>query len=103
MLLETSNHDKSPLADIYLGMDENCIASIPDSISSLENAQAEESGKPNPQPYWFRCPACSFDWREWIKASITYVSLSFVTERCPNCGKRNVPACAMGEQAPDAN
>ena len=51
MLSEASYHDNSLLADIYLGTDEHCIASIPDSISSLENAQAEESGKHNSQPY----------------------------------------------------
>jgi hypothetical protein len=97
MLLERSNHDISPLADIRLDTDEGRLASVPDSISSLENAQAaEHCEKHNSQPYWFRCPACSFDWREWIKPSITFVSLSFVTERCPNCGKRHVPACAMG-------
>jgi hypothetical protein len=98
MLLETSSHEISPLADICLDMEEeDGIASVPDSISSLENAlAAERRKKHNSQLYWFKCPACSFDWREWIKPSITFVSLSFITERCPNCGKRHVPACAMG-------
>jgi hypothetical protein len=100
VLVQASNHDIGPLADVRLDPDEGGIASVHDnSISSLQNAQsAEHCEKHNSQPYWFRCPACSFDWREWIKPSITFVSLSFITERCPNCGKRNVPACAMGER-----
>jgi hypothetical protein len=99
MLLELSSHDFSPLGDIRLDTDEDGIPSVSDSISSLQNAQAaERCEKHNSQPYWFSCPACSFDWREWIKPSITFVSLSFITERCPNCGKRHVPACAMGER-----
>ena len=100
MLVEAFNHDIGPLADVRLDRDKGGIASGHDnSISSLQNAQlAEHCEKHNSRPYWFRCPACSFDWREWIKPSITFVSLSFITERCPNCGKRHVPACAMGER-----
>lgn len=48
------------------------------------------------QPYWFTCPACKFDWREWLKPSIRFVSLSFVTSRCPNCRRKHVPACRLG-------
>ncbi len=48
------------------------------------------------RPYWFRCPTCNFDWREWRKPSIIFVSLSFITDRCPNCRRKNVRACRAG-------
>jgi hypothetical protein len=48
------------------------------------------------QPYWFRCPACSFDWQTWIRPSIVFVSLAFVTDECPNCQKKHVSAYEGG-------
>jgi hypothetical protein len=44
------------------------------------------------QSYRFRCLVCEFDWAAWLKPSITFVSLSFVTEQCPNCRRKHVPA-----------
>jgi hypothetical protein len=60
-----------------------------------DTEQAAESSEPRiAQPCWSRCPACQFDWREWVRSSIIFVSLSFITDTCPNCRKRHVPACA---------
>jgi hypothetical protein len=44
------------------------------------------------QSYRFRCLICNFEWATWLKSSITFVSPSFVTERCPNCRRKRVPA-----------
>jgi hypothetical protein len=44
--------------------------------------------------YRFECPSCNYDWATWLKPSITFVSLSFVTDDCPNCYKKYVQACA---------
>jgi hypothetical protein len=41
---------------------------------------------------WFKCSTCKFDWRSWLQPSIIFVSLSFITERCPNCRRNHVPA-----------
>lgn len=49
-------------------------------------------------PYWFRCSACSFDWEAWIRPSILFVSLAFVTDECPNCRNKHVPACRGGPE-----
>ena len=45
--------------------------------------------------YWFKCPVCQYDWSAWRKPSIVFVSLSFVTDQCPNCQKKHVPACMV--------
>jgi hypothetical protein len=50
------------------------------------------------QPYWFKCPACSFDWQTWIRPSIVFVSLAFVTDKCPNCQRKHVPAYKGGAE-----
>jgi hypothetical protein len=42
--------------------------------------------------YWFKCPRCEYDWATWLKPSIIFVSLSFVTNHCPNCRKKHVRA-----------
>jgi hypothetical protein len=57
---------------------------------------AETSERQIAQPYWFRCPTCKFDWRTWLKPSIMFVSLSFVTDECPNCRRKHVPAYKIG-------
>jgi hypothetical protein len=44
------------------------------------------------QSYEFRCLVCKFEWATWLKPSITFVSLSFVTAQCPNCRHKHVPA-----------
>jgi hypothetical protein len=44
------------------------------------------------QRYWFKCPGCTFDWPSWLKSSIAFVSLTFVTDQCPNCRRKSVPA-----------
>jgi hypothetical protein len=46
--------------------------------------------------YWFRCSACAYDWPRLLMPSIIFVSLSFVTDQCPNCGKKQVPAYKVG-------
>jgi hypothetical protein len=48
------------------------------------------------QYYWFKCSQCNFDWRSWLQPSIVFVSLSFVTEECPNCRRKQVPAYKIG-------
>src|ERR1700732_2914144 len=99
MLTQLPNAEIIPLAKNSLGADELKITPIrDDSISSLPDLQkaAEPSESHVPQPYWFRCPECNFDWREWRKPSITFVSLSFVIDTCPNCGRKYVTACRMG-------
>jgi hypothetical protein len=48
------------------------------------------------QSYWFKCPTCKFDWPAWLKPSIVFVSLSFVTDQCPNCRRKHVPAYKIG-------
>jgi hypothetical protein len=45
--------------------------------------------------YWFKCPACQYDWSAWRRPSIVFVLLSFVTDQCPNCQKKRVPACMV--------
>jgi hypothetical protein len=45
--------------------------------------------------YRFKCPACQYDWSAWRGPSIVFVSLSFVTDQCPNCQKKRVPACLV--------
>jgi hypothetical protein len=46
------------------------------SISAGDDShQAAEPSEPRTaQPYWFRCPPYNFDWREWPKPSIIFVS-----------------------------
>jgi hypothetical protein len=50
---------------------------------------------PIARSYWFRCLVCKFEWATWLKPSITFISLSFVTERCPNCRRKHVPVFSM--------
>jgi hypothetical protein len=57
---------------------------------------AETSEVQIAQPYWFRCQTCKFDWPTWLKPSIMFVSLSFVTDECPNCRRKHVPAYKIG-------
>jgi len=44
----------------------------------------------------FKCSACGYDWPSLLMPSIIFVSLSFVTDQCPNCQKRHVPAYKVG-------
>ncbi len=53
---------------------------------------AEQSEIGSARNYWFKCPVCHYDWATWLTPSITFVSLSFVTDQCPNCQKKHVPA-----------
>jgi hypothetical protein len=46
--------------------------------------------------YWFKCPACGYDWPSLLMPSIIFVSLSFVTDQCPNCQKKHVRAYRVG-------
>ena len=48
--------------------------------------------------YRFECPSCNYDWATWLKPSITFVSLSFVTDDCPNCSKKYVQACTSNDR-----
>jgi hypothetical protein len=100
MLLQTSHEDigalgREPWAaatelQAIIGTD-GSIRAVYDTEQAAESTEARIA-----QPYWFRCPACQFDWREWVRPSIIFVSLSFITDTCPNCKKRHVPACAKG-------
>ena len=61
--------------------------------------QAAEAGEIKvAQPYWFKCPACRFDWQTRIRPSIVFVSLAFVTDKCPNCQRKHVPAYKGGAE-----
>jgi hypothetical protein len=69
---------------------------------SSDRRQSEEIGNigaySETQParnYCFKCPSCKYDWTTWLRPSITFVSLSFVTDDCPNCHKRGVQACTF--------
>jgi hypothetical protein len=57
---------------------------------------AETSGQRVAENYWFKCSACDYDWPSLLTPSIIFVSLSFVTDQCPNCGKKHVPAYKVG-------
>jgi hypothetical protein len=60
------------------------------ALSSMSGTEAlRDTGA---KSYRFRCLVCEFDWATCLKPSITFVSLSFVTEQCPNCRHRHVPA-----------
>jgi predicted RNA-binding Zn-ribbon protein involved in translation (DUF1610 family) len=59
-------------------------------LSSEELRMAAEASAT--QRYWFKCPNCTFDWPTWLKSSIVFVSLRFVTDECPNCRTKSVPA-----------
>jgi hypothetical protein len=48
------------------------------------------------EKYWFKCSACGYDWPSLLMPSIIFVSLSFVTDQCPNCQKRHVTAYKVG-------
>ena len=101
MLLRTSKEDIGALGrEPWAAHELQAIIAADKSIRPVyDTEQAEESAGPRiARPYWFifRCPACQFDWREWIRPSIIFVSLSFVTDTCPNCRRRHVPACGMG-------
>jgi hypothetical protein len=59
---------------------------------------AEHPDTPPAQNYWFKCPVCNYDWATWLAPSITFVSLSFITDQCPNCQKKQVPAYRVGSE-----
>jgi hypothetical protein len=101
MLLKSLTADITPLAQGHCGAGklEVAITDIRDDpISALRDLQqaAECCERHITQPYWFICTECNFEWREWLKASIVFVSLSFVTSRCPNCRRKHVSASRMG-------
>ena len=70
---------------------ENPILFTTDSLRPTKSCKRQVE-----QSYWFRCPVCNFDWREWIRPSIIFVSMSFITNTCPNCRKKHVVACQSG-------
>jgi hypothetical protein len=62
-------------------------------ISNISEVYAGEDSKAHvAQIYWFQCPRCKFDWREWLKPSITFISPSYISGTCPNCRTRHVAA-----------
>jgi hypothetical protein len=101
MLLKSLTADITALAQGHCGAGklETAITAIRDDLIStlrdLEQA-AECCERRITPPYWFRCPTCNFEWREWLRPSIIFVSLSFVTDTCPNCRKRHVSASRVG-------
>jgi hypothetical protein len=70
------------------------VAILDKSVSVFHDVhqKAETSEIQIAQRYWFRCQTCKFDWPTWLKPSIMFVSLSFVTDECPNCRRKHVPA-----------
>jgi hypothetical protein len=84
----------------HLGADELRTAMVAvrnKSISVFDDVRqtAETSAIQIAQFYWFRCPTCNFDWPTWLKPSIIFISLSFVTDECPNCRRKHIPAYKM--------
>ena len=65
-------------------------------LSHEIDSATEISGFRVADNYWFRCSACDYDWPRLLMPSIIFVSLSFVTDQCPNCGKKHVPAYKIG-------
>jgi hypothetical protein len=61
-----------------------------------EIGSTTEPGLRVAENYWFNCPACGYDWPSLLMPSIIFVSLSFVTDQCPNCQKKHVPAYRVG-------
>jgi hypothetical protein len=59
----------------------------------------EQPGPSMARGYGFRCPGCKYDWVTWMKPSIVFVSLAFVTDRCPNCQRKHVRACRVEARA----
>jgi hypothetical protein len=57
---------------------------------------AETPGQRVAENYWFKCSACDYDWPSLLTPSIIFVSLSFVTDQCPNCQKKHVQAYKVG-------
>jgi predicted RNA-binding Zn-ribbon protein involved in translation (DUF1610 family) len=101
MLFQSVSADITPLAHGHCGVGklEIAITDIRDDLTSALRDLQQAAGRCErhiTDPYWFRCPACNFEWREWLRPSIIFVSLSFVTNTCPNCGRRHVSASRMG-------
>jgi hypothetical protein len=65
-------------------------------LSNEIDSATELSGSRVADNYWFRCSACDYDWPSLLMPSIIFVSLSFVTDQCPNCGEKHVPAYKVG-------
>jgi hypothetical protein len=96
-----SETEIAALEQQHLGADELRTAMVaildkPVPVFHDVRQTAETSEIPIAQPYWFRCPTCKFDWPTWLKPSIMFVSLSFVTDECPNCRRKGVPAFKIG-------
>jgi hypothetical protein len=102
MLLKSLTADITPLAQGHCGADKLQQPAISDVRDDLifrlrDLQQAPECCERHvTQTYWFICPACNFEWREWLTPSIIFNSLSFVTNTCPNCRKKHVSASRMG-------
>ena len=47
---------------------------------------------PAARKYWFKCPNCHFEWTTSLQSSIIFVSLSFISDCCPNCRTKRVRA-----------
>jgi hypothetical protein len=97
MPLQLSNEKMTPMTQERLRAEELQIAlsDIRDYsiLFGTDNLRPTESCKRQvEQSYWFRCPVCNFDWREWMRPSITFVSMLFITNTCPNCRKKHVVA-----------
>ena len=65
-------------------------------LSHEIDSATELSGFRVADNYWFKCSACDYDWPRLLMPSIIFISLSFVTDQCPNCGKKHVPAYKVG-------
>ena len=101
MPLQLSNEKMTPVTQERLRAEELKIALsdmrdgpilfTTDSLRPTESCKRQVE-----QSYWFRCPACNFDWREWIPPSIIFVSMLFITNTCPNCRKKHVAAYQRG-------
>jgi hypothetical protein len=100
MLLQSVTTDITPLAQGHCGAGQlqAAITDIRDDLASAlrDLQQVERCERHAMQPYWFICPTCNFEWREWLRPSVIFVSLSFVTNTCPNCRRRHVSASRMG-------
>jgi hypothetical protein len=99
MLLQTSHGDIGALGrEPWAANELQAIIATDESIRAVyDTEQAAESSEPRiAQPYWFRCLACNFDWREWLRPSVIFVSLSFVTEHMPQLQKEACTSLRQG-------
>ena len=69
-------------ADI-VNLEEQCRRAS--GLRRVRSATRQKRERQSAITCWFKCSSCGFDWSSWLKPSITYVAMPFVTDQCPNC------------------